>query len=107
MYRTEHRVAVLMFTAPAGRDAHAAGPLPNMRSSSTGVRDMPWRKGPQERASGFDILRDRLPRPIAARLVRAGLMAAGAPAPQPDPLQPCVDEHRDEPLGARPTPSTR
>ena len=47
---------------------------------------MPRRNGPQERPSGFDSLRDRLPRSIAARLARAGLMpAAGAPTRQSEP----------------------
>ncbi len=43
---------------------------------------MPRRNGPQERTSGFDALRERLPRSIALRLARAGLMAPGAPARQ-------------------------
>lgn len=41
---------------------------------------MEWRNGPQARSSGFDVLRDRLPRAIAARLARAGCMAEPAVA---------------------------
>ena len=48
---------------------------------------MPRRNGPQERTSGFDALRDRLPRSIALRLARAGLMAPGTPARQPEPAR--------------------
>ena len=46
---------------------------------------MPRRHGPQERPSGFDALRDRLPRSIAARLARAGLMPTAAPTRQAEP----------------------
>jgi len=44
---------------------------------------MPWRQDPPARATGFDAERERLPRAIAARLVRAGRIAelpAGLPA---------------------------
>jgi hypothetical protein len=64
------------------------------------MRHMPRRTGPQERASGFDALRDRLPRAIAARLTRAGLLATG-PGPrarQPEtPPAAGDDERRDDP----------
>ena len=64
---------------------------------------MPRRTGPQERPSGFDALRDRLPRSIAARLARAGLMASGAPARQPEPPRATGDgEHRDDHSGTGP-----
>jgi hypothetical protein len=64
---------------------------------------MPWRNGPQARASGFDALRDRLPRSIAARLARAGLMAPRAPAPRPEPPQAAADgDRREDPAGASP-----
>lgn len=36
---------------------------------------MVWRNSPQARSSGFDVPRDRMPRPIAARLARAGRLA--------------------------------
>ena len=58
---------------------------------------MPRRNGPQERTSGFDALRDRLPRSIALRLARAGLMAPGTPSRQPEPTRSAGDsEHRDD-----------
>lgn len=58
---------------------------------------MPRRNGPQERTSGFDILRDRLPRSIALRLARAGFMA-GAQARQTEPALVADDaEKRDDP----------
>ena len=58
---------------------------------------MPRRNGPQERTSGFDALRDRLPRSIALRLARAGLMAPGTPARQPEPARISDDdEKRDD-----------
>ena len=44
---------------------------------------MPWRNGPHARATAGDAERERLPRAIAARLVRAGRIAelpAGLPA---------------------------
>ena len=44
---------------------------------------MPWRQDPPAHATGFDAERERLPRAIAARLVRAGRIAelpAGLPA---------------------------
>ncbi len=64
---------------------------------------MPWRNGPQARASGFDVLRDRLPRAIAARLARAGLIAAAPPVLRPDPPRAADEEgRRDGPSGASP-----
>ena len=64
---------------------------------------MPRRTGPQERASGFDALRDRLPRAIAARLTRAGLMGSGARARQPEPPPAAGDdERRDDHLPTSP-----
>ena len=36
---------------------------------------MPWRNGPNTRSPGGDAERDRLPRAIAARLIRAGRLA--------------------------------
>ncbi len=64
---------------------------------------MPRRNGPQERTSGFDALRDRLPRSIALRLARAGFMAAAAPARQPEPALIADDaEKRDDPSGHGP-----
>ena len=45
---------------------------------------MPRRNGPQERATGLDGLRERLPRSIAARLARAGLTPSSAPARPPE-----------------------
>ncbi len=56
-----------------------------MRFSRLEMRHMPRRNGPQERTSGFDMLRDRLPRSIALRLARAGLMPTGAQARQSEP----------------------
>src|SRR5213076_2712188 len=41
---------------------------------------MPWRNGPHTRPPGDDAERDRLPRAIAARLMRAGRLA-DVPAP--------------------------
>ena len=37
---------------------------------------MPWRNGPHARATAGDAERERLPRAIAARLARAGCIAA-------------------------------
>lgn len=64
---------------------------------------MPRRNGSQERTSGFDILRDRLPRSIALRLARAGFMATAAPARHPDLARIADDsETRDDPSDHRP-----
>ena len=61
---------------------------------------MPRRNGPQERTSGFDAPRDRLPRSIALRLARAGLMAPGTPSRQPEPSGSAGDSGRrdDHPI---------
>ncbi|MGZ8260537.1 MAG: restriction endonuclease [Caldimonas sp.] len=50
---------------------------------------MSWRNGPHTRPPGGDAERNRLPRAIAARLIRAGRLAevaAGAPAAVASPL---------------------
>ena len=68
---------------------------------------MPRRNGPQARASGFDALRDRLPRSIAARLARAGYTpCASARDPQPTPRAD-NDEHRDDSPDTSPGPLAR
>ena len=49
---------------------------------------MSWRNGPQTRPPGDAAQRDRLPRAIAARLVRAGRLADAAAASAPAALAP-------------------
>ncbi len=64
---------------------------------------MPRRNGPQTRAAGFDVPRDRLPRSIAARLARAGLIAPAAPTGRPDPARGAGDgARRDDPASTGP-----
>lgn len=64
---------------------------------------MPRRNGPQASGSGFDAPRDHLPRSIAARLARAGLMAPAAPTGRSNPAR--VDresDRHDEPARSGP-----
>ena len=62
---------------------------------------MPWRNGPQARAPGAfpSAEPDRLPRAIAARLARAGQLAAvpAATAASPAANQPCHEPQRTTP----------
>lgn len=64
---------------------------------------MPWRNGPQARATGFHIPPDRLPRSIAARLSRAGLIAPAVPTGRPDPARVAGEsDRRDDPAATGP-----
>lgn len=64
---------------------------------------MTRRNGPQARATGIDVPRDRLPRSIAARLARAGLIAPAAPTGRPDAGRGAHEsDRRDEPAGTGP-----
>lgn len=62
---------------------------------------MPWRNGPQARAAGGDAERDRLPRAIAARLIRDGRIAE---APPPLAAAAAANEAQHRP---RPSPPDR
>ena len=52
---------------------------------------MPWRNGPHTRPPGSDAERERLPRAIAARLIRAGKLDE-PPAVAAAPVAPSVDD---------------
>ena len=70
---------------------------------------MPRRNGPQARDSGIDAPRDRLPRSIALRLARAGLMPSTMSARRPEALPADVDaeERRDDYPTTSPATFTR
>ena len=64
---------------------------------------MPRRNSPQARATGFHVPPDRLPRSIAARLSRAGLIAAAVPTGRLDPARvEREDDRHDEPVRSGP-----
>ena len=65
---------------------------------------MPWRHDPPARATGLDAERERLPRAIAARLIRAGRIAeprASAGGDAANSPQPRGDSRRARALVAR------
>ena len=69
-----------MFTWGTAHDAHERRALPTIQFFDAEILRMSWRNGPNTRTPGSGGDHDRLPRAIAARLMRAGRLV-DMPAP--------------------------
>jgi restriction system protein len=74
-----------MFTWGTAPDAHERHALPTIQFFDAEILRMSWRNGPNTRPPGSEGEHDRLPRAIAARLMRAGrLVDMPPPASTPE-----------------------